>query len=452
MIDFAMLELRKNRRTLLGIAGVFAASLPLEAWALRALACYPFLAGVNVAGRLWIALGLPGLALLLGSSAGAALRRESSRGTEDALPISPYRRAWTALAAAALQEGILITLFVLAEALISSLPGQREWGAHMLPLMGWGWQACGLLFFSMCALIASFICAYAVNSGVLGGLAGLGLTVLPALLLLPGFLIPLMGPILESFNLAASLASAVYQQPWRMLPALALTAAGFAFALNWTVTRVERAQGAGWVRAAAVVAALVSGPLLGYRAAARGTEDTLFRWTDAMHESAWYGKFRAAAEDAAFLLDFEEERDTEKRFYGLGRAVKLAVEQHQTQDARRYAEELLALAPKHRGNWNYGNAVFEGNLGLGRLALEGGDIPEAKRRLLAAGKTPGSPKLSSFGPDMSLAEELLRRGERAAVEEFLRECRLFWKDGGPELDRLEKRVRRGGSDLRGGYR
>jgi len=38
--------------------------------------------------------------------------------------------------------------------------------------------------------------------------------------------------------------------------------------------------------------------------------------------------------------------------------------------------------------------------------LKEGKVEDAKHYLLEAGKTPGSPQLNSFGPDMSLAEEL----------------------------------------------
>ena len=40
---------------------------------------------------------------------------------------------------------------------------------------------------------------------------------------------------------------------------------------------------------------------------------------------------------------------------------------------------------------------------------------------------PGSPQLNSFGPIMSLAEELLEQGEPDTVLEFFAECRKFWK-------------------------
>ena len=79
---------------------------------------------------------------------------------------------------------------------------------------------------------------------------------------------------------------------------------------------------------------------------------------------------------------------------------------------------------------------------LGHLALGAGDAEEAKAHLLAAGQTPGSPQLNSFGPNVVLAKELLDLGEREAVLAFLAACRRFWPR--PELERWEAVIRNGG--------
>ena len=96
--------------------------------------------------------------------------------------------------------------------------------------------------------------------------------------------------------------------------------------------------------------------------------------------------------------------------------------------------ELLTLADAYRDDWYYGNAVHHGNLLLGRIALAQGDTTLAKVKLLAAGATPGSPQLNSFGPNMVLALELIQAGERAAVLEYLALCRRFWELGPATLD------------------
>ena len=105
----------------------------------------------------------------------------------------------------------------------------------------------------------------------------------------------------------------------------------------------------------------------------------------------------------------------ENRFYILRDAAKAAVELGKLQEAEAWAKELLVLADQYKTNWNYGNAVHDGHLVLGRVALRHGDVGKAKDELLAAGKTAGSPQLDSFGPNMALAKDLLEAQERETV-------------------------------------
>jgi hypothetical protein len=92
----------------------------------------------------------------------------------------------------------------------------------------------------------------------------------------------------------------------------------------------------------------------------------------------------------------------------------------------RYAHELLESVEGRERDWNYGNVIHDANLILGHVALKQGKIEEAKGHLVEAGKTPGSPQLHSYGPDMSLAQELVAIGEREAVVEYLNLCGNFW--------------------------
>ena len=94
----------------------------------------------------------------------------------------------------------------------------------------------------------------------------------------------------------------------------------------------------------------------------------------------------------------------EEKFYALNDAAKQSFVLGKTEDARKYAQDLMTLLPKFQGNWNYGNAVQDANLVLGRIALKERRIDEAKQHLLEAGKSPGSPQMNSFGPNMSLAK------------------------------------------------
>jgi len=132
-----------------------------------------------------------------------------------------------------------------------------------------------------------------------------------------------------------------------------------------------------------------------------------------------------------------------ERFYALAGLAKAAIDAGQPDKAATYATELLQLAELHSHDWNYGNAIHDGNLVLGLVALRSDDIAGAKTYLLAAGKTPGSPQLNSFGPNMKLAKALLEKGERDAVLEYFSLCRTFWKLGGARLDSWSAAVRSG---------
>ena len=59
----------------------------------------------------------------------------------------------------------------------------------------------------------------------------------------------------------------------------------------------------------------------------------------------------------------------QERFYALGDAAKQSFILRKTDDARSYASNLLALLPQFPNDWNYGNAVQDGN-----LVLEGATI------------------------------------------------------------------------------
>ena len=115
------------------------------------------------------------------------------------------------------------------------------------------------------------------------------------------------------------------------------------------------------------------------------------------------------------------------RWVALGRAAVWAVDDGDLPRATALAQELLDMAPDYRQDWNYGNAIHKANIALGRVALRRGDRALAARHLLEAGRTPGSPQLDSFGPNMILARELVEQGEREAVLEYLRLCGDFWQ-------------------------
>lgn len=114
-------------------------------------------------------------------------------------------------------------------------------------------------------------------------------------------------------------------------------------------------------------------------------------------------------------------------------------------EAKERAEELLGVAEEFKGDWNYGNAIHHANLVLGRLKLLDGDNDGAKEKLKKAGQTPGSPQINSFGPNMTLAKELLVKGEKDAVLKYLEDVKKFWKspNAQPKLTEWKRQVEEG---------
>lgn len=143
------------------------------------------------------------------------------------------------------------------------------------------------------------------------------------------------------------------------------------------------------------------------------------------------------------LAALKKAKTEEERFYALGDASKQAFEKADYTNAKAYAVELATLTPKYKGNWNYGNAIQDSNVILGRLALREDRIEDAKRHLIEAGKSPGSPQMDSFGPNVSLAKDLLEKGEKEVVIEYFSLCKNFWKMHRGRLDDWIALVRAG---------
>jgi hypothetical protein len=102
-----------------------------------------------------------------------------------------------------------------------------------------------------------------------------------------------------------------------------------------------------------------------------------------------------------------------------------ALDRGDLETAQELGERYLSSSPPS-DNWNHGNVIHYGHLILGHVALRRGDIAEAKAELIRAGHTPGSPQLASFGPNMSLARDLLAAGEEEIVIEYLELLKDVW--------------------------
>lgn len=137
-----------------------------------------------------------------------------------------------------------------------------------------------------------------------------------------------------------------------------------------------------------------------------------------------------------------KEKDSQCRRYLLDDLAEIAFDCGQWSIARKAAMKSVAEARRYR-NWYTGNAIHDGHTILGRLALADGDIKTALVHLREAAKTPGSPQLNSFGPNMILAQELLAAGERKAVISYLKACKDFWKEKSRRIDTCIERIERG---------
>ena len=155
---------------------------------------------------------------------------------------------------------------------------------------------------------------------------------------------------------------------------------------------------------------------------------------------------RLSSDEFTLALDYA--RSEISRCWLLPDVAASAFENGEYERARRIAAEMVVRAtPPVAHPWedcNRGNSIHQGHMILGKVALKRGNVSAAKRELLLAGQTPGSPQLDSFGPNMSLARELLERGERDTVLAYFDECGTFWKGYLSKLGGWRKTVKAGG--------
>lgn len=138
-----------------------------------------------------------------------------------------------------------------------------------------------------------------------------------------------------------------------------------------------------------------------------------------------------------------EETDEEKRFYKLTKNIQRKFEADSLDEVKSDINEIKQLLPNYKTNWNYGNAVHKMNIVAGRIALQNGNIKDAKKYLILAGRTTGSPQLNSFGPNMSLAKELLEKREKEIVIQYLNLCGQFWESDHNKLNDWTEIIQKG---------
>lgn len=99
-------------------------------------------------------------------------------------------------------------------------------------------------------------------------------------------------------------------------------------------------------------------------------------------------------------------------------------------DVRKQANTLIKMMAPYKNDQKefqtYVTALHYANIVLGRVNLREGKIEEAKTNLAQATNIKGSASLTTFGPKMTLAKELLEKGEKDAVIQFIHDCVPYW--------------------------
>ena len=88
------------------------------------------------------------------------------------------------------------------------------------------------------------------------------------------------------------------------------------------------------------------------------------------------------------------------------------------------------------------DSTHKANTILGRLALQSGELEKAKAYLLASGKVSSTPLLSTSGPSMLLAKELLEKDETEVVLQYFELCGEFWENA-EKLKNWTEKVEKG---------
>lgn len=129
---------------------------------------------------------------------------------------------------------------------------------------------------------------------------------------------------------------------------------------------------------------------------------------------------------AKTLLDKKTSGDS--RFEVLANYVNAANNAEQFEEAESPAKDILHEANSVIPTIDGGYALHEAHTLLGRLALKKGNLALAKEHFRQAGQVPPSPRLRALGPNMSLAKDLLEKGDCNDVLDYLQNISKLWND------------------------
>jgi transglutaminase-like putative cysteine protease len=141
-------------------------------------------------------------------------------------------------------------------------------------------------------------------------------------------------------------------------------------------------------------------------------------------KSALFKQAFENGETALALLKKERSTDRDqKRVKLLQSLTKIAFELGKFDRAKAMATELILDFGQDAASASYDDATHIGNIILGRIALRENDEAKAEEYLLIAIRAPLRAEKSYFsGVDMQLAKELLEKGAKSTVAEYLKLC------------------------------
>ena len=148
------------------------------------------------------------------------------------------------------------------------------------------------------------------------------------------------------------------------------------------------------------------------------------------------GQISPAQALAKYEQALQAATDPTRRFYLTTKTAPTALAAGETEKAKTYARDLLEQAAGMRTNWNYGNAINKRPHGSRACGASLWRRKNRETRALGGWENARSPQLNSFGPNMALALDLLRKGERDTVRKYFTECDNFWEMGRGRLRKL----------------
>jgi tetratricopeptide (TPR) repeat protein len=154
-------------------------------------------------------------------------------------------------------------------------------------------------------------------------------------------------------------------------------------------------------------------------------------WHDTRYSATGAERFTHAKEAlGVFEQALKNARGEQERRFVLPWAAQAAFEAGDYENATAWSREMLSMADQATKGEDFADEIHYGNIVLGRIALQHGDVAAAGSYLEKAGLADGNPHLDTFGPNMMLAKELLQRGDYKPVLAYLESCGRFWKDDG----------------------